>query len=73
MKKEEYFLDEISYTKDQAEIIAKTTALKAVKNIIPTNAQIVSSEYDVFEDENEIIVRVTVECFESAGRKEEIK
>lgn len=73
LKKEEYFLDEVSYTKDQAEIIAKTTALKNVKNKIPLEAQIISSEYNVFEDDNEIIVRVTVECIEAVGQKEEIK
>ena len=73
LKKEEYFLDEVSYTKDQAEIIAKTMALKNVKNKIPLEAQIVSSEYNVFEDDNEIIVRVTVECIEAVGQKEEIK
>lgn len=73
LKKEEYFLDEVSYTKDQAEIIAKTMALKNVKNKIPLEAQIISSEYNVFEDDNEIIVRVTVECIEAVGQKEEIK
>ncbi len=72
-KKEEYFLEEISYTKDQAEIIAKTTVLKSVKNKIPLASQIVNSTYDVFESENEIIVRITVECVESVGQKEEIK
>lgn len=73
LKKEEYFLDEISYTKDQAEIIAKTTVLQLVKRNIPDDSKIVNSEYNVYEDENEVIVRVTVECIEKVGQKEEIK
>ncbi len=73
LKKEEYFLDEISYTKDQAEIIAKTTVLQLVKGNIPDDSKIVNSEYNVYEDENEVIVRVTVECIEEVGQKEEIK
>ncbi len=71
--KEEYVLDEINYTKDQAEIIAKTGALAAVKKIIPENAEVINSEYKVFDDNNEVVVRVTVQCSESAGIKEEIK
>jgi predicted nucleotidyltransferase len=70
---EEYILDEVKYSRDQAEMIAKTKALTLAKEKIPKDSEILNCEYHVFEEENEVIVRATVMCIESVGIKEVIE
>ncbi len=70
---EEYILDEVKYSRDQAEMIAKTKALTLAKEKIPNDSEILNCEYHVFEEENEVIVRATVMCVESVGIKEVIE
>lgn len=70
---EEYILDEVKYSRDQAEMIARTKALALAKQKIPQDSEIMNCEYHVFEEENEVIVRATVTCIESVGIKEEIE
>ena len=67
---EEVIADEIKYTKEQAEKIAKEEALNIAKKSIPSDAKIIDSEYKVFYADNEVIVRVTTECLEEVGVKE---
>ncbi len=70
---EEYILDEVKYSRDQAELIARTKALTQAKQKIPQDSEIINCEYHVFEEENEVIVRATVMCIETVGIKEEIE
>ncbi len=70
---EEYILDEVKYSRDQAEMIARTKALALAKQKIPQDSEIMNCEYHVFEEENEVIVRATVTCVESVGIKEGIE
>ena len=70
---EEYILDEVKYSREQAEMIARTKALVLAKQKIPQDSEIMNCEYNVFEEENEVIVRATVTCIESVGIKEEIE
>lgn len=69
---EEFSTDEIKYTKEQAEILAKEKASNIAKQSIPLEAEIIDSEYKVFYADDEVIVRVTIECREKIGVKSEI-
>lgn len=72
-KNEELSLDEISYTKEQAESVAKARVLNTALNALPKDAEVLTSEYNVFDNGTEVIVRVTIECLEPIGLLKEIK
>lgn len=63
---EEFLADDIEYTAEEALELAKEEALMLAKESIPQGIEIVSSEYKVFDTEEEVIVRATVECIEKA-------
>lgn len=62
----------IQYTKEQAEAIAKDEVLKSILSTIPKESEVINCEYKIFQDNNEIVVRVVVECLENIGQKEKI-
>lgn len=69
---EEYTTDEIKYTKEQALEIAKSEAKAIADSNVPSDAEIINSDYKFFYTENEVQVRVTNECLERAGTKENL-
>ena len=69
---QELVTSNIKYTKEQAEVIAKEEVFKSILKTIPKESEIINSEYKVFQGDNEIIVRVIVECMENIGIKETI-
>ena len=69
---QELVANNIKYTKEQAENIAKNEVYKSVTKTIPKESEIIKYEYKIFQGNNEIIVRIVVECLENIGRKEEI-
>lgn len=64
---EEFLSDDIVYTKEEALELAKEESYTFAKQSIPEEAEIVNCEYKIFNTEDEVIVRATVECIESAG------
>lgn len=64
---EEFISDDIFYSKEEALELAKEEALVLAKQEIPETAEMVNTEYKVFETEDEVIVRATVECLEQVG------
>lgn len=69
---QELVTSNIKYTKEQAEAIAKEEVFKSILKTIPKESDVINSEYKIFQGDNEIIVRVVVECMENIGRKETI-
>lgn len=68
----ELISNNVKYTKEQAMSIAKEDVYKSIIQTIPKDAEIIDCNYNFFEDENEVIVRIVLECLENIGRKEEI-
>lgn len=69
---EEYTTDEIKYTKEQALEIAKSEAKAIADSNVPSDAEIINSDYKFFYTDNEVQVRVTNECLERAGTNENL-
>ncbi len=69
---DELIANNIKYTKEQAQSIAKEDVYKSIIQTIPKDAEIIDCNYNFFEDENEVIVRIVIECLENIGQKEYI-
>ena len=69
---QELITSNIKYTKEQAKDIAKEEVFKSILKTIPKESDVINSEYKIFQGDNEIIVRVVVECMENIGKKEAI-
>ena len=69
---EELIASDITYTQEQAEKIAKKEVYDLVMKNIPDDAEVLNYDYNVFSEEDEIIVRITVECLENIGVEEKI-
>ena len=67
---QELVTSNIKYTKEQAEAIAKDEVFKSILKTIPKESEVINSEYKIFQGDDEIIVRVVVECMENIGKKE---
>ena len=52
--------------------MAKEEVFRSILKTIPKESEVINSEYKVFHGDNEIIVRVIVECMENIGRKENL-
>ncbi len=72
MEYREYVMSDIKYTKEQAEAVAKDEVYSSVIESLPNNTQILKNDYKVYHSDNEVIVRIVVECTENIGIKEPI-
>ena len=69
---EEFDVDDVRYTKEQALDIAKAEAKTLAGQNVPNGAEVIDTEYKVFYTDNEVQVRVTNECIEKVGIKEKL-
>ncbi len=69
---EEYNIEEIKITKEQAIAKAKEEATVIAKSTMTANADIIDCDYKMFLTETTVIVRATIECLEAVGVKERI-
>lgn len=69
---EELVTSDITYTREQAENIAKKEVYDLVMKNIPDGAEVLSYDYNVFSEDDEVIVRITAECLENIGVEEKI-
>lgn len=70
---EELNVDTITYTKTQAEKIAREKATAGMQSIMSNNnITILNTDYKTFENEDGICVEVTLECLEDVGIEEKI-
>lgn len=69
---EEFDVDDVRYTKEQALDIAKAEAKTLADQNVPNGAEVIDTEYKVFYTDNEVQVRVTNECIEKVGIKEKL-
>lgn len=66
----EYIKSDVKYTKAQAENVAKDTVYKSVLKSLPSDAEVLNCDYKIYHSNNEVIVRIVVECAENIGIKE---
>ncbi len=64
---EEVVIDNITYTKKQAEDMAKECVKKSVLEKIPSDATIVNEKINIIENDEDIEAEIIVECEEKAG------
>ena len=68
----EYITSDIKYTKEQAEVLAKNEVYDSVLKSLPTDAEVLNCDYKIYHSDNEVIVRIVIECAENIGIKEPI-
>ena len=68
----EYILTDINYTKEQAESLAKDKVYNSVTKSLPNGADVLNYDYKIYHSDNEVIVRIVLECAENIGIKEPI-
>lgn len=64
---EEILIDNITYTKSQAESMAKELAKRSVLSKIPDDAVILNEKINVLENEEDIEAEIIIECEEKTG------
>ena len=69
---EELITSDVLYTPEQAETIAKKEVYDLVMKNIPDGAEVLNYDYNVFSENDEVIVRITAECLENIGVEEKI-
>ena len=52
------------------EKVAKDTVYKSVLKSLPSDAEVLNCDYKIYHSNNEVIVRIVVECAENIGIKE---
>ena len=68
----EYIMSDVKYTKEQAEVVGKDEVYKSVMKSLPSDTEVLNCEYKTYHSDNEVIVRIVVECAENIGVKEPI-
>ena len=68
----EFVTSNINYTKEQAEAVAKKDLYDSIVKTLPSDADVLKYDYKTYHADNEVIVKIVVECAENIGVKEPI-